>query len=87
MTRLNDEIKVEQVSENGGRTIQTKSEYVDVFGNVHCRTETKHLDAQGFAVSCESHYHMRPSSKAQEPKDTTARNDDDENRSTGWFWR
>ena len=49
----------EVFEDESGRTIKSKKEFVDAFGNLHVKTEVRRTDESGNEVSRETHYSVR----------------------------
>lgn len=97
-----DPVEVVEHDENGGKTLTTSVEHVDMFGYVHRQTEVRKFDADGEQISCETKLIVRPAVETELRKLTDERETAssasvcsgenhtsmvDKGKSTGWFWR
>ncbi|KAL1872776.1 hypothetical protein VTK73DRAFT_1326 [Phialemonium thermophilum] len=100
-TRLGSE-KIDQApaetevhEDEWGKTVKSKKEFVDAFGNLHVKTEICRTDVHGNEVSKETHYSVRPvspSRKAQveapgKESGETAQAEEEQDKKSGWFWK
>lgn len=83
----------EDENEDEGKTVQNVEEHVDMFGNLHTKTEIKRLNARGEEIGREVHYAVRSVSSSQKPEEQTQQDAENQvknapnTRPTGWFWK
>ncbi|KAJ9134449.1 hypothetical protein NKR23_g10098 [Pleurostoma richardsiae] len=85
----------EDAREDPSKTVRSKEEHVDEFGNLHTKTEIRRLNSAGEEIGREVHYSIRPASKAQKGGEETGEQvssatpikGPEGGKSTGWFWK
>lgn len=92
----------ETYEDESSKTVKSREEFVDEYGNRHIRTEVKVTSKDGSHVSTETHYVVEPASEAGRPAIESSKNEQpgtvteefhgkdeerQERKKVGWFWK